>query len=59
MRLLHAGVLANEGDLVNYFDNYIMQPVLSKALPGSSDPHDDHNSSRLVHSLDFRQTAGL
>ena len=59
MWILYAGVLANEVDLVNYFDNYIMQPVLFKALPGSSDPQDDHNPSRFVHSLESCQTAGL
>ena len=47
---LHIGVVANETDLVTYFDNYIMHPVLSKAMPGSSDQHDTGSTSRCVHN---------
>ncbi len=39
-----AGVVSKEGDLINYFDNYIKQPVLSKAMPGSSDDQPGDNS---------------
>lgn len=46
---LHIGVVANESDLTTYFDNYIMNPVISKAMPGSGNQQDGGSSSRCAH----------
>lgn len=46
---LHIGVMTNESDLTTYFDNYIMNPVLSKAMPGSSNHQDGGSNSRCAH----------
>ena len=48
LQLLHIGVVANESDLTTYFDNYIMNPVLLKAMPGSSSPQNGGSNSRCA-----------
>ncbi|DBB03414.1 hypothetical protein WJX82_008235 [Trebouxia sp. C0006] len=40
------GVVSNEDDLRKFFDNYIMQPVLTKAVPGSEDQQGDRQDYR-------------
>ncbi len=38
----NTGVVSNEDDLTKFFDNYIMQPVLTKAVPSSEDQQGDN-----------------
>lgn len=40
------GVISNEGDLTRFFYDYIMQPVLTKALPSSEDQQGDNQGFR-------------
>lgn len=52
-RLLHsslptylAGVLSNDEDLEAYFHEYLVSPVLSRALHSADDTHDGSQDSR-------------
>ena len=42
------GVVSNEDDLRKFFDNYIMQPVLTKAVPSSEDQQGDRQDYRYA-----------
>lgn len=49
LQVLHIGVVANESDLTTYFDNYIMNPVLLKAMPAFSSHQNGGSNSRCAH----------
>lgn len=40
------GVVSNEGDLIKYFENYIMQPVLTKAMSRSDEEQQESSNLR-------------
>ena len=44
----NTGVVSNEDDLTKFFDNYIMQPVLTKAVPSSEDQQGDKQDYRYA-----------
>ena len=44
----NTGVVSNEEDLTKFFDNYIMQPVLTKAVPSSEDQQGDNQDYRYA-----------
>ena len=47
---LLAGVVSNEGDLIKYFENYIMQPVLTKAMSRSDEEQQESSNLRYTHT---------